>query len=94
MAVRTRERIPTNLTLPPDLIAQVDAVAGSRGRSRFIEEATRAALRREQLRAMHRSVAGALPAEDYPEWSTSEGVIEWVRASRADASAGPEPDAR
>jgi hypothetical protein len=94
MAVRTRERIPTNLTLPPDLIAQVDAVAGSRGRSRFIEEATRAALRREQLRAMHRSVAGALRAEDYPEWATPEAVVEWVRRSRMEESAHPDPETR
>jgi metal-responsive CopG/Arc/MetJ family transcriptional regulator len=90
MTVRTRERVPTNLTLPSDLIAEVDAVAGARGRSRFIEEATRAALRREQLRAMHRSVGGALRAEDYPEWSTSDDVVAWVRRSRAEESSAPD----
>jgi hypothetical protein len=87
MAVRTRDRVPTNLTLPPDLIAEVDALAGSRGRSRFIEEATRAALGREHLRAMHRTVAGSLRAEDYPEWATSDDVVTWVRRSRAEESA-------
>lgn len=35
-----RDRVPTNLTLPRDLVAEVDAVAGERGRSRSIEDAT------------------------------------------------------
>lgn len=86
MTVRMRDRVPNNLTLPPDLIAEVDAVAGARGRSRFIEEATRAALRREQLRAMHRAVAGALREEDHPAWSTSDAVVTWVRESRSASS--------
>ncbi len=80
---------PVVLTLPPDLLAEVDALAGARGRSRFIEEATRAALRRERLRAMHRTVAGALRAEDYPEWATDEDVVAWVQRSRAEESSDP-----
>jgi len=83
MTIRTPSRAPTNLTLPVDLVAQVDAIAGARGRSRFIEEATRSAIRREQLRTMHASVAGALKAEDYPQWATSDAVVAWVRESRA-----------
>lgn len=90
MRVRTEGRAPTNLTLPVDLVAQVDAIAGSRGRSRFIEEATRAAVRREQLRAMHATVAGALTAEDYPQWATSEAVVAWVRESRAEELQDPD----
>jgi hypothetical protein len=35
-----RDRVPTNLTLPRGLVAEVDAVAGERGRSRSIEDAT------------------------------------------------------
>jgi predicted transcriptional regulator len=84
MTLRTRDRVPTNLTLPADLVAQVDAIAGARGRSRFIEEATRLAIRREQLRAMHASVAGALKADEYPRWATSDAVVAWVRESRAE----------
>ncbi len=90
MTVRTRERAPTNLTLLVDLVAQVDAIAGARGRSRFIEEATRVAIRREQLRVMHTSVAGALTAEDYPHWATSEDVVAWVRGSRAEELLEPD----
>ena len=89
MAVRApRERVPTNLTLPADLVAQVDAVAGSRGRSRFIEEATRDALRRERLRVAIKRSAGAWAGRDDlpPGWATADGVAEWVRALRAEVT--------
>jgi metal-responsive CopG/Arc/MetJ family transcriptional regulator len=89
--LRMTMRVPTNLMLPPDLVAQIDEVAGPRNRSRFIEEAARAKLKREQLRlAIERSV-GVLKAEDYPEWATSEMVVEWVRKIRAEETdPGPE----
>ena len=86
--MRTRDRVPTNLTLPVDLVAQVDAIAGASGRSRFIEDATRAAIRREQLRALHASIAGVLTAEDHPQWATSDDVVAWVRESRAEELVG------
>ncbi len=76
--------MPTNLTLPRDLVSEVDAVAGERGRSRFIEDATRYALRRARLRQAIERTAGVLRAEDYPEWRTSEDVVAWVRALRAE----------
>lgn len=79
-----RERIPTNLTLPRALVAEVDAVAGERGRSRFIEDATRYALRRERLRLAIEQTAGVLRTEDYPDWRTSSDVVAWVRALRAE----------
>lgn len=88
-----RDRVPTNLTLPRDLVAEVDAVAGERGRSRFIEDATRQALRRERLRLAIERTAGAWAGRDDlpPEWSTSEGVVAWVRALRAEETdAGPD----
>lgn len=84
-------RIATNLMLPADLVAEIDAIAGPRNRSRFFEEAARARLKREQLRVAIDRSAGVLKAEDYPEWATSEAVVEWVRARRAEVtSLGPE----
>lgn len=77
-------RVPTNLSLPRDLVAQVDALAGPRGRSAFVEEALRKAVRRERLRVAWAQVAGALSAEEYPYWRTSEDVVSWVRGSRAE----------
>lgn len=103
MAIRThpqparsrpeRDRVPTNLTLPRSLVAEVDAVAGERGRSRFIEDATRYALRRERLRLSIERTAGAWAGDEGlpPEWATSEGVVAWVRALRAEETdPGPE----
>ncbi|HEX6139142.1 MAG TPA: hypothetical protein VF013_01600 [Candidatus Limnocylindria bacterium] len=48
----------TNLTLPADLLAEVDAVAGPRGRSRYVAEAVAARVRRDKLGAAIRSTAG------------------------------------
>jgi metal-responsive CopG/Arc/MetJ family transcriptional regulator len=78
MAVRT------NLLLPEALLEEVDRFAGPRGRSRFVAEALEAKLKRERLREAIRATAGILKAEDYPYWRTSEDVVEWVRAGRAE----------
>ena len=84
--MRMTMRVPTNLMLPADLVAAIDEIAGPRNRSRFIEEAARAKLKREQLRLAIERSAGVLKAEDYPEWATSEMVVEWVRARRAEVT--------
>lgn len=75
-------RIPTNLSLPADLVAEVDAIAGRRNRSAFVEEALRNALKRERLRIALEHTAGAWSAAEYPEFATSEQVVEWVREQR------------
>jgi predicted transcriptional regulator len=96
MAVRTRsidwtdqprpepKRIPVNLSLPEDLVKDLDEVAGPRNRSAFAEEALRRAVKREQFRIAGARYAGSLKAEDYPHWRTSEDVVEWVRMMRAE----------
>jgi metal-responsive CopG/Arc/MetJ family transcriptional regulator len=81
----------TNLSLPVDLVAEIDAVAGRRQRSAFVEQAVRRALRRERLRDAIERTAGVLKAEDYPHWASSEDVAAWVRELRAEETdAGPE----
>jgi predicted transcriptional regulator len=96
MAVRTRvidwtyeprpepKRIPVNLSLPEDLVKELDEVAGPRNRSAFAEEALRRAVKRELFRIAGERFAGSLKAEDYPHWRTSEDVVEWVRMMRAE----------
>lgn len=71
----------THVVLPADLVKEVDRVVGARRRSRFVEEAIRSHLRREQLGAALRETAGSLTG-DYPEWETPEKVSEWVARSR------------
>ncbi len=89
--MRMAVRIPTNLTLPPELVAEVDALAGRRNRSRFIEEAVRARLKRERLGATMERVFGAWAGKGPPEWEEPDGVVRWVRAQRAmETDPGPE----
>jgi metal-responsive CopG/Arc/MetJ family transcriptional regulator len=77
-------RVPTNLSLPADLVAEIDEVAGPRNRSRFVEDALRRAIHREQYRIAGERAAGVFRAEDYPYWRTSEDVVAWVREMRAE----------
>jgi hypothetical protein len=78
------DRVPTNLSLPRALVAEVDALAGRRGRSAFVESALRRAVKRERLRAAWERAAGALSAEEYPYWRSPEDVVSWVRERRAE----------
>ncbi len=86
MAVRT------NLMLPPELVAEVDRIAGPRNRSRYVTEAVQARLRRDHLKDVWDRSFGILKAEDHPEWATPDMVVEWVRGLRAEETdPGPDP---
>ena len=88
---RVRMNVRTNLLLPKELVDEVDHFAGARGRSRYVAEALRARLKRDRLKEVIEQTAGVLRPEDYPEWSTSEKVVEWVRARRRETTdPGPE----
>jgi hypothetical protein len=78
--------VRTNLLLPEDLVREVDRIAGPRNRSRYFADAARKAIRRDQLREVVDRTAGVLKAEDYPYWATSDDVVAWVRASRAEVT--------
>lgn len=78
--------VRTNLLLPEELLKQVDHFAGPRGRSRYVAESLRARLKRDRLKEAIEQTAGVLRPEDYPEWSTSEKVVEWVRAQRSEVT--------
>jgi metal-responsive CopG/Arc/MetJ family transcriptional regulator len=83
--------VRTNLLLPKELVDEVDRFAGPRGRSRYVAEALEARLRRDRLRHAVARTAGSWPVGDYPEFATSEMVVEWVRARRAEVTdAGPD----
>lgn len=72
MAVRV------TLLLPENLVATLDRVAGPRGRSRYVADAVRERLHRDERSA----AAGAW--RDHPLFPTSDAVVEWVRAGRAE----------
>jgi hypothetical protein len=75
--------VRTNLLLPDELVAGIDEVAGPRGRSRYVADAVARQLRRDRLMIAARETAGAW--KDHPLFATSEAVVEWVRAGRAEA---------
>src|SRR4051794_30219626 len=79
-----RMAVRTNLLLPDDLVEEVDHFAGPRGRSRYVAEALRARIRGDRLRETVDRTFGVLRSDDYPQWSTSEAVIDWVRDARAE----------
>lgn len=52
--------IRTNITLPEDLLAQIDAIAGPRGRSKYIADVVAKQVRRDNLRRVLDETAGCL----------------------------------
>ena len=50
----------TNVTIPAELLAQVDELAGPRGRSAFVADAIEARVKRERLRQCPGSRQGHL----------------------------------
>ncbi len=84
--------VRTNLLLPEALVREVDKFAGPRGRSRFVIEALEAKLKRERLGVAIRESAGALDLTLHPEWATSEDVVAWVRALRAEETSPPDSE--
>ena len=53
----------TNLTLPQELLAEVDQLAGPRGRSRYVAEAVAQRVKRDRLGLAIRDSAGAVQAD-------------------------------
>lgn len=72
----------TQISLPGELVAAVDAVSGERGRRQFILQAIeREVTRQRQLDALQ-AAAGAWKDEDHPELEA--GADAWVRELRQD----------
>jgi Arc/MetJ family transcription regulator len=70
--------------LDDDLVAQLDAYVDPRGRSRFIENAVRAALDERARWSLVRSALGSIPAEGH-DWDDDPAA--WVASQRqADSS--------
>jgi hypothetical protein len=74
----------TNLTLPEELIHEVDAVAGPRGRSAYVAEAVRRRLKRDKLRQVLDETYGA--ATGHSQWLDADEAYRWVRSLRDDRS--------
>jgi hypothetical protein len=69
-----------HIVLPDDLLADVDALVGPRGRSAFLAQVIRDEVNRRRLLQILSNPEPVLKDEDYPEFA--DGSYEWVRRSR------------
>lgn len=74
----------TNLTLPGELMAEVDALAGPRGRSRYVAEAVAARVKRDKLGQAIRDTAGIMVGT--PGQMNREQVTAWIEFLRTEES--------
>lgn len=74
--------VKTQVVFPKTLLEELDMVVPSKGRSRFIVEATEERLKRERLRRALARAAGSWKEEDYPHLKTREDVVRYVRHMR------------
>jgi metal-responsive CopG/Arc/MetJ family transcriptional regulator len=72
----------TNLTLPEELMAEVDDLAGPRGRSRYVAEAVEQRVRRDKLGKAIRETAGAMVGK--PGSMSPDEVVAWVDRLRSE----------
>jgi hypothetical protein len=76
--------IRTNITLPEETLALVDAVAGPRGRSAYIADVVARQVRRDNARKVFRELAGAL--KDSPTWGASDEEVDRTLRELRDSS--------
>ncbi len=76
----------THVVLEDEVLDAIDAVAGERGRSRFLEEAAREKLARLQLEHTLQETAGKIDRTKHGEWRDAEATAKWVREIRAESA--------
>jgi hypothetical protein len=69
-----------HILLPHDLVKEIDSIVGPRGRSAFLVETAREAVRRKKLLRFLESDTPAWKEENHPE--LSRGAAEFVRELR------------
>ncbi len=85
----TMNRKRAYVFLPNDLLAEVDALVGPRGRSAFLTEVVREELNRRRLLQFLSGPEPLLKDEDYPDFKA--GAELWVRQLR-DETLEPEQE--
>ena len=68
-----------HIELDDEIVAQVDALSGSRGRSAFVRSAVQRAVRQEHRWSEIEAAAGAIPDTGH-EWDADPAA--WVRQQR------------
>ena len=78
--IRTRR---AHVVLPEDLVREIDSIVGSRGRSNFLVETARQAIRRRKLLQFLVNKEPVWRDVDHPELARSSGA--WVRKLRRES---------
>lgn len=84
-----------HILVPEDLLEEIDALVGPRGRSAFFLETARQEVRRRKLLQFLESQEPAWRSEDHPE--LADGSAAWVKKLRAESdrrSYKPRPSPR
>jgi hypothetical protein len=71
-----------HIVITPELVEEIDRVAGERGRSRFLEEAAREKLDRIELAKALRATKGIAKGPGYRHWRNRQAAAEWVEHTR------------
>ena len=74
-----------HVLLPQDLVKEIDSIVGPRGRSAFLVETAREAVRRRKLLRFLESETPAWKDADHPD--LARGAAEWVRELRQEGEA-------
>jgi hypothetical protein len=74
-----------HVLLPEDLLREIDAIVGPRGRSAFLVETARSEVRRQKLLQVLDSDEPAWKDQDHPE--LVEGAASWQREMRQQSEA-------
>jgi hypothetical protein len=72
-----------HILLPQDLVREIDAIVGPRGRSAFLVETAREAVRRKKLLQFLEDGAQGWKDADHPELAGGAGA--WVRELRQES---------
>ena len=72
-----------HILLPQDLIREIDSIVGPRGRSAFLVQTAREAVRRRKLLQFLESDAPSGKDEDHPEFPQDSAA--WVRQLRQES---------
>ncbi len=81
----SRDRLTrATITLPHDLIREVDNIAGRRGRSRYIADAVVQRIRRDRIAAALAETEGAM--KDRPGAMTPEETLQWIGELRSEVT--------
>ena len=70
----------THVILPDDVVASIDELVGQRGRSSFLAEAAREAIKRRRLKTFLASDETTWESQDHPELAAGADVF--VRGMR------------